>query len=105
MPPKNRFAEMQPEIAAWRRDLHQHPEILFEVHRTAGLVAERLRAFGCDEVVTGLGRTGVVGVIRGARPLPAAPSACAPTWTRCPSRRQPTPPGLDDARRHARLRA
>jgi hippurate hydrolase len=65
MPPKNRFAEMQPEIAAWRRDLHQHPEILFEVHRTAGLVAERLRAFGCDEVVTGLGRTGVVGVIRG----------------------------------------
>jgi hippurate hydrolase len=65
MPPKNRFAEMQPEIAAWRRDIHQHPEILFEVHRTAGLVAERLRAFGCDEVVTGLGRTGVVGVIRG----------------------------------------
>lgn len=65
MPPKNRFAEMQPEITAWRRDLHQHPEILFEVHRTAALVTERLRAFGCDEVVTGLGRTGVVGVIRG----------------------------------------
>jgi hippurate hydrolase len=67
MPPKNRFAEMQPEITAWRRDIHQHPEILFEVHRTAGLVAERLRAFGCDEVVTGLGRTGVVGVIRGRK--------------------------------------
>jgi hippurate hydrolase len=65
MPPKNRFAEMQPEIALWRRDLHQHPEILFEVHRTAGIVAEKLREFGCDEVVTGLGRTGVVGVIRG----------------------------------------
>ena len=65
MPPKNRFAEMQPEIAAWRRDLHQHPEILFEVHRTAGVVERKLREFGCDEVVTGLGRTGVVGVIRG----------------------------------------
>ena len=65
MPPKNRFAEMQPEIAAWRRDLHQHPEILFEVHRTAGIVADKLREFGCDEVATGLGRTGVVGVIRG----------------------------------------
>ena len=67
MPPKNRFAEMQPEIAAWRRDIHQHPEILFEVHRTAGVVADKLREFGCDEVVTGLGRTGVVGVIKGRR--------------------------------------
>jgi hippurate hydrolase len=65
MPPKNRFAAMQPEIAAWRRDLHAHPEILFEVHRTAGVVEAKLREFGCDEVVTGLGRTGVVGVIRG----------------------------------------
>ena len=65
MPPKNRFAEMQPEIAAWRRDLHQHPEILFDVHRTAGRVAELLRDFGCDEVTEGVGRTGVVGVIKG----------------------------------------
>jgi hippurate hydrolase len=56
---------MQPEIAAWRRDLHAHPEILFETHRTSGIVAEKLREFGCDEVATGLGRTGVVGVIRG----------------------------------------
>ena len=39
--------------------------LLYEVHRTAGIVAERLREFGCDEVVTGIGRTGVVGVIRG----------------------------------------
>lgn len=53
------------EASAWRRDIHQHPETLYDVHRTAGLVAERLRAFGCDEVVTGVGRTGVVGVIRG----------------------------------------
>ncbi len=65
MPVKNRFAEMHDEITAWRRDIHQHPEILFETRRTAALVAERLREFGCDEVVTGIGRTGVVGVIRG----------------------------------------
>ena len=65
MPVKNRFAELHDEIAAWRRDIHQHPEILFETHRTSALVAEKLQAFGCDEVVTGIGRTGVVGVIRG----------------------------------------
>ncbi|WP_333714143.1 M20 aminoacylase family protein [Yoonia sp.] len=65
MPVKNRFAELLPEITAWRRDLHEHPEILFETHRTSALVAEKLQAFGCDEVVTGIGRTGVVGVIKG----------------------------------------
>jgi hippurate hydrolase len=65
MPIKNRFAELLPEIAAWRRDLHAHPELQFDTHRTAALVAEKLRAFGCDEVATGIGRTGVVGVIRG----------------------------------------
>jgi metal-dependent amidase/aminoacylase/carboxypeptidase family protein len=65
MPPKNRFGEWLPEIAAWRRDIHAHPEILFDTHRTAALVAERLREWGCDEVVEGIGRTGVVGVIRG----------------------------------------
>ena len=53
------------DATAWRRDIHRNPETLYDVHRTAGLVAERLRAFGCDEVVTGIGRTGVVGVIRG----------------------------------------
>ncbi|MCT2540120.1 M20 family metallopeptidase [Sedimentimonas flavescens] len=65
MPVKNRFAELLPEITAWRRDFHENPEILFEVHRTAGKVAELLRGFGCDEVVEGIGRTGVVGVIKG----------------------------------------
>ena len=65
MPVINRIADFADEIAAWRRDFHQHPELLFDVHRTAGLVAERLRAFGCDAVETGIGRTGVVGVIRG----------------------------------------
>ncbi len=65
MPVKNRFAELLPEIIAWRRDFHEHPELLFDVHRTASRVADLLRAFGCDEVVTGIGRTGVVGVIKG----------------------------------------
>jgi amidohydrolase len=65
MPVKNRFAEMLPEITEWRRDFHQNPELLYDVHRTAGKVASLLRDFGCDEVVEGIGRTGVVGVIRG----------------------------------------
>ena len=65
MPVKNRFAELHDDITAWRRDLHEHPEILFETHRTSATVAEKLRAFGCDEVVEGIGRTGVVGVITG----------------------------------------
>jgi amidohydrolase len=65
MPIKNRFAELLPELTAWRRDLHTHPELMFDTTRTAGIVAERLRDFGCDEVVTGMGRNGVVGVIRG----------------------------------------
>ncbi len=68
MPVINRVADLQPDIAAWRRTLHQQPELMYDVEGTAAFVAERLREFGCDEVVTGLGRTGVVGVIRGARP-------------------------------------
>ena len=65
MPIKNRFAELHDEITAWRRDLHEHPELMFETHRTAATVAEKLRAFGCDDVTEGIGRTGVVGVIKG----------------------------------------
>jgi hippurate hydrolase len=65
MPIVNRVADLQPDIQAWRRDIHAHPELLYDVHRTAAFVAERLREFGCDEVATGLGRTGVVGVIKG----------------------------------------
>ena len=67
MPIVNRVAEFQPDIQAWRRDIHEHPELLYDVHRTAALVADRLREFGCDEVITGIGRTGVVGVIKGSR--------------------------------------
>jgi amidohydrolase len=68
MPIVNRVADLQPDIQAWRQDIHAHPELLYDVHRTAALVADRLREFGCDEVATGLGRTGVVGVIKGRRP-------------------------------------
>lgn len=68
MPIINRVAEFHPEIAAWRRDIHQNPEVLYDVQRTAGRVEELLKSFGVDEVVTGLGRTGVVGVIRGRGP-------------------------------------
>jgi amidohydrolase len=54
-------------VVAWRRDLHAHPELGFAETRTAGVVANHLRALGL-EVRTGVGRTGVVGVLRGARP-------------------------------------
>jgi hippurate hydrolase len=68
MPIVNRVADLQPDIQAWRRDIHEHPELLYDVHRTAAFVADRLREFGCDEVATGLGQTGVVGVIKGRKP-------------------------------------
>ena len=67
MPVIHRVAAMTDEVTAWRRDFHAHPELLFDVRRTAGIVAGKLAAFGCDEVATGIGRTGVVGVIRGRR--------------------------------------
>ena len=67
MPIVNRIADLHGEITAWRRDIHAHPELLYDVHRTAASVAEKLKSFGCDEVVTGIGRTGVVGVIRGGK--------------------------------------
>ena len=67
MPVINRIAEFHDEVTAWRRDLHENPELLYDVHRTAAIVAEKLKAFGCDEVVPGIGKTGVVGVIRGRK--------------------------------------
>jgi hippurate hydrolase len=65
MPLINRFADLLPEITAWRRDFHAHPELQFDVHRTAGIVAQKLRQFGADEVAEGIGQTGVVGIIHG----------------------------------------
>jgi hippurate hydrolase len=76
MPIVNRVAAMHDEIKAWRHDFHAYPELLFDVHRTAGEVAERLKGFGCDEVVTGIGHTGVVGVIRGNKTAPATGAGC-----------------------------
>jgi len=57
------IAALQPEMARWRRDLHAQPELGFEEHRTADFVAEQLTSFGI-EVYRGIGRTGVVGVLR-----------------------------------------
>jgi amidohydrolase len=58
---------LTPEIVAWRRDFHRHPELGFEEVRTSGIVAERLRGLGLDSVRTGVGRTGVVGVLKAAK--------------------------------------
>ncbi|AGT09596.1 M20 aminoacylase family protein [Paracoccus aminophilus] len=65
MPVKNRFAELLPEIKGWRHDFHRHPELMYDLPRTSARVAELLREFGVDEVTEGIGRSGVVGVIRG----------------------------------------
>lgn len=65
MPVLNRVAEMHDEVTGWRRHLHTIPELLYDVHQTAAFVEDKLRSFGCDEVVPGIGKTGVVGVIRG----------------------------------------
>ncbi|MGY4509500.1 M20 aminoacylase family protein [Bradyrhizobium sp. USDA 3650] len=65
MPPLNWFADVQAEIASWRRDFHANPELGFDVCRTVDTVTEKLWAFGIDEVVTGIGHTGVAGVIKG----------------------------------------
>jgi hippurate hydrolase len=66
MPIINRVADLHDEITGWRRDFHENPELLYDVHRTAGIVAEKLKEFGI-EVTTGIGKTGVVGVIKGRK--------------------------------------
>lgn len=65
MPVKNSIAQNSGTITEWRRYLHQHPELMYDVHETAAFVADKLRSFGADEIVTGIGRTGVVAVIKG----------------------------------------
>jgi hippurate hydrolase len=65
MPVENWTSNQMDELVAFRRDLHENPELLYDVNRTAEKVAEALRAAGVDEVVAGIGRTGVVGVIHG----------------------------------------
>ncbi len=65
MPIINRFAELHDEIAGWRQKIHANPELLFDVEETAGFITEKLKEFGLNQVVTGIGRTGVVGIIKG----------------------------------------
>ncbi|MEZ5872797.1 MAG: amidohydrolase [Nitratireductor sp.] len=60
------YEKNKTRLVAWRRDLHEHPEIGFEVHRTADFVAGKLREFGL-EVETGIGKTGVVGILRSGK--------------------------------------
>ena len=62
-------AALEPRIVEWRRDFHEHPELANRETRTAGKVAEHLRALGL-EVRTGMAHTGVVAVIEGGRPGP-----------------------------------
>ncbi len=68
MPIINRLADYHTEMTAWRRDIHENPELALEEHRTSAFIQEKLKAFGVDEVVAGIARTGVVGVIRGREP-------------------------------------
>ncbi len=67
MPINPAIQDLVPDAQQWRRDLHANPELLYDLPRTANFVAERLREFGCDEVRTAIGRTGVVGVIKGRK--------------------------------------
>jgi amidohydrolase len=67
MPIPSAIRDLVADAQTWRREIHQNPELLYDVHVTAQYVADRLHAFGCDEVKTSIGRTGVVGVIRGAK--------------------------------------
>ncbi|MCA0400334.1 MAG: M20 family metallopeptidase [Proteobacteria bacterium] len=70
-----RILALKAEVTEWRRDFHENPEVMYEVHRTAGIVAQKLRDFGCDEVVEGIGRTGVVGVIHGRKGADGKPAS------------------------------
>ncbi|MEE9375069.1 MAG: M20 aminoacylase family protein [Rhizobiaceae bacterium] len=63
----NRISDFHNEITEWRKTIHQHPGLLYDVEETAALVEEKLREFGVDEIVTGVGRTGVVAVIKGRK--------------------------------------
>lgn len=63
----NRISDFHKEITKWRQTIHQHPGLLYDVEETAALVVEKLREFGVDEIVEGVGRTGVVAVIKGRK--------------------------------------
>ena len=65
MPAINRIADFAEDMKAWRQHLHANPELLFDTHETAAFVVEKLKEFGVDRIETGIGRTGVVGIIEG----------------------------------------
>ena len=67
MPVNNRIAAFHEEITKWRRTIHQHPGLLYDVEETAALVSEKLKEFGVDDIVEGVGKTGVVAVIKGRK--------------------------------------
>ena len=94
-----------PTLETWRREIHQNPELMYDVEETAKFVADRLRAFGCDEVKTAIGRTGVVGVIRGAKGSSSRSIGLARGHGRAADRGRDQPPlSLQDPRQDARLR-
>ena len=88
MPVISQIAGLHQEMTKWRHDLHANPELGLQETRTSAVVQAKLRSFGVDEIVTGLARTGVVGVIHG-RGRSSAPLAYAPIWTRCRSMNRP----------------
>ena len=105
MPIVNRVADLHAEITTWRRDIHAHPELLYDVHRTAASVADKLKTFGCDEVRTGVGHGGVVGVIRGRKGRKGARGRAARRHGRAADRGGDRPAlSLDGTGPHARLR-
>ena len=61
-------ADQHARVVETRRDIHRHPELGYRETRTAALIADRLRALGFDDVRTGIGKTGVVGILKGGRP-------------------------------------
>ena len=65
MPIKNQFSELYEHIKSWRHHIHQNPELLYDTIHTSKSVETKLKEFGCDEVITGIGRTGVVAIIKG----------------------------------------
>jgi amidohydrolase len=61
---------LRPQLVAQRRDFHMHPELSNREERTSGIVAERLRALGLEDIKTGVGRYGVTALLKGAKPGP-----------------------------------
>ena len=87
---------VEESVIAWRRDLHEHPELGNREFRTAALVAEHLRALGLDEVRTGVAHTGVVGLLKGGLPGPvvalrADMARTSASWATGRARRWPVP--------------